>query len=398
MSFADIPSVYDDTLSACFACGKCREKCTSLQAAGMTLMEVASGMRNAVAYSEDAAECGRNIAGTDGLIQAVRGCFFCEHCVSDCEAGIDVTSLMYASRKVFQDTGLIPRGAYSSVLVDQEWHIFTAYRAIWGIGYPDLTRHIATEDTPAATDCAIAFFPGCSLAAYGPELTREVFAYIEQHRGKCTMIDECCGSPLKSAGFLDRAAALEQRIVDQVVASGAKAVVTVCPGCCNVLEAAFAARGLDIRAMTMAELLVEEGEAKRPLPQQARFFRSCQDRDGSYLDNALALFEGTADVQTICGGCCGAGGAVSAYSPEQQAAKVEEVLAQCESGDVLVSMCPTCAYTQAFQLSNTQRKDIVPKHYLELVFDSQFDWDKTFSQLGGMWTGEYGPWLSQVFA
>ena len=38
------------------------------------------------------------------------------------------------------------------------------------------------------------------------------------------------------------------------------------------------------------------------------------------------------------------------------------------------------------------------RHYCELLFDSRFDWDRTFAQLGGMWSGEYGPWLARVFA
>ena len=51
----------------------------------------------------------------------------------------------------------------------------------------------------------------------------------------------------------------------------------------------------------------------------------------------------------------------------------------------------------AYRLMNNPR-DIVNKHYTELLFESQFDWNLVFYQLGSMWSGEYGPWLAEVFA
>ena len=46
----------------------------------------------------------------------------------------------------------------------------------------------------------------------------------------------------------------------------------------------------------------------------------------------------------------------------------------------------------------SEPRDISNKHYTELLFESQFDWDLVFAQLNGMWYGEYGPWLASVFA
>lgn len=43
-------------------------------------------------------------------------------------------------------------------------------------------------------------------------------------------------------------------------------------------------------------------------------------------------------------------------------------------------------------------RDVQNKHYAELMFRNQFDWPKVFAQLQGMYEGEYGPWLNQVFA
>ena len=84
------------------------------------------------------------------------------------------------------------------------------------------------------------------------------------------------------------------------------------------------------------------------------------------------------------------------YNDDQKNAQVARKLACAQEGETLVTMCPTCTYTYAFDLSANPRP-INNKNYLELLFDAQFDWDTVFAQLNGMWTGEYGPWLQNIF-
>lgn len=184
-----------------------------------------------------------------------------------------------------------PGDTYASVEVDKEWDIFTAYRAIYGIDLTDLTRHIKTETHDAATDCEVAFFPGCSLAAYAPDLTREIFETLDELGGKTTMIDHCCGSPLKSAGFFDRAEALCDRSCAEIASSGAHALVCVCPGCKNAMQAALDRNGMDVRAVSLSAFLLEHGfTPKHPLPEGSYCMsKACQDRDGSCLDATLEV-------------------------------------------------------------------------------------------------------------
>ncbi|MDY2624979.1 MAG: (Fe-S)-binding protein [Coriobacteriales bacterium] len=390
---------YWEFLGQCAECGHCTAACPSLTQAGMTLGQIARGLIAADDASEDAQDLAMNIYANEQLTQAVRGCYFCTSCEQVCFADNDVAKLIYHARTDFQNLGLIPREAWSSVQVDQEWDIFTAYRAIYGIGYPDLTRHLDTEEAAGQHDCQVAFFPGCSLAAYGPELTREVFATVEELGGKTTMIDHCCGSPLKSAGFYDRADALLGRIADEIAASGARTVVCVCPGCCNAVRDTVAAHGVKAQVVTLASFLNQHGfTPKRDLSGvDVALSKSCQDRDGAYLAETRQLLGLPDDTPAIFRGCCGAGGAVSAFDPNQQVAQVDRKLQYVADGQTVVTMCPTCTYTYAFQLMSEPRP-ITNKNYLELVFENQFDWDVVFYQLNAMWSGEYGPWLAQVFA
>ncbi len=424
-------------MGQCTECGHCRETCPSLSHAGLNLGQVAQRMlaagrkaaqgsttqdsttqeertqantaQTAATQPNEAQDSSAQpvstqfsitqaLASDSGLVQAVRGCFFCTSCQQSCFAHNDVSELIYAARVDFQQAGLIPREAWSSVLVDQEWDIFTAYRAIWGIGYADLTRHIASDYGAAQTDCQLAFFPGCSLAAYSPELTREVFATLEGIGGKTTMIDHCCGSPLKSAGFYDRAQALCNNIVNEIVASGARVVVCVCPGCKNALISAAKRCGVALHVTTVSEYLLQHAFTPKNDTGQLNlcFSKSCQDRDGSCLQATRELLGVTDSQTTIFHGCCGAGGAVSAYNQSRQAQQINTKLDFAKNGETVVTMCPTCTYTYAFHLMSAPRA-LDNKHYLELLFKNKFDWDTVFNQLNSMWTGQYGPWLASIF-
>ena len=75
------------------------------------------------------------------------------------------------------------------------------------------------------------FFPGCSLVSYAPEVVRKAGAWLTEAGFAWALSDDCCGSPLMSAGLFDRAAALRQRVLDQMLAAGITRLVTVCPGC-----------------------------------------------------------------------------------------------------------------------------------------------------------------------
>lgn len=384
----------------CVHCGHCVTVCPSLTAATLDLGRVAQGLWNARIVPNAAAVLGK----AAGLTQAVRGCFMCRRCVEECPSEVDVIRLMLAGREVYQAAGAIDRSAWSSVQVDQEWHIFTAYRAIYGIGYADLIRHKTTEGTAADADCKVAFFPGCSLAAYNPELTRTVFEAIEELGGKATLIDYCCGSPLKSAGFAERATALRQGIVAEIEASGATQVLCCCPGCRNILEQAAREVGSSLKCVMLPGWLLEHGFEPVQAPEGVRIFQSCQDRcaymaqpGATAVDDIRRLLAGAQDAPVLCDGCCGAGGAVSAFAPDQQAAQVQGVLASCEAGETLVSTCPTCTYTFAFQLMQ-QPADVRNKNYLELVFGHDFDWDTVFARLQGMWSGEYKDWLAATLS
>lgn len=390
---------YRAFLGTCTQCGHCTEACESLKASGMTLGQIASALLAAKRNAETQEDMMISIAYDPSLMQAIRGCFFCTTCKNTCFAHNDVCDLIYHARIDLQDMGIIPREAWTSVQVDGEWDIFKAYRAIYGIDLTNMLRHISYEGHEEEHDCEVAFFPGCALAAYAPELTLEIFQTLEELGGKTTLIDHCCGSPLKSAGFFDRAEELCVNNAKEIESSGAKTLVCVCPGCANAMGKTLAMQGSDVKVVSLAAFLTEHGfKPKHPLPDGEIFIsKSCQDRDGSYLDETCEALGIGKDVPSIFHGCCGAGGAVSAFEPDRQFAQADEKLSFAPDGSTVVTMCPTCTYTYALRMMSNPR-DINNKHYAELLFESQIDWARVFAELEGMYAGEYGPWLAQVFA
>ena len=399
MGLLERSSTYWKFAGTCAQCGSCTKACASLTNNDVTLGQIAKMMLAAERASSTPEELRDAIAANERLVKAVRGCFFCTTCKNTCFAHNDVCDLIYSARADFQDLGLIEPDSWIGVQVDQEWDTFTAYRAIYGIGYPDQTRHILTDTHEPESDCDIAFFPGCTLAAYGPELTAEIFDTIQELGGKTTLIDHCCGSPLKSNGFFDRAEALCDLNASEIVFSGAKQLVCVCPGCANAMRDTFERNGItDIGITSLAAFLKDHGfTPKRALPEGKIFLsKACQDRDGRYLEETSELLGIDRDSAAIYHGCCGAGGAVSSYDPDRQQKRIDTKLSFATDGSTVVSMCPTCTYTYANRLFEKPRP-ITNKHYTELLFENQFDWVNVYNQVNSMWTGEYAVWLAMTF-
>jgi Fe-S oxidoreductase len=332
-------------------------------------------------------------------------------------------------REPFMAAGLMPPDASKLVMVDNEWHIFSAYRAIYGIAYPEFTQladaaatcgeketvdrreangaaaHMTADDKTIDT----LFFPGCSLASYAPELMRRIGQWFDAAGYRWAMTVECCGSPLMSAGLFERSEALRRGLLNQMRAVGVTRVFTVCPGCGEELAEMV---GGEVDIIPLPELLLEwpfaDSDGAAALPSLT-FFDSCHDRfdtrHGSAVRKLLkACFPKSSQIEMPHHGkdtlCCGAGGAVSAYDAEITQRRVWRVIDEAKGteANALVTTCPTCTYTIAQALLSAGPERGVSSHnYLELVFKQPINWQMVFSQLETMWTGEYGPWLTQTF-
>ena len=400
----------------CSHCGKCTRRCEVLAGPGLDIgqVEAAYGRIMALAPEERPAAVIELVQADYALYNALRQCCFCGFCTAACGHHVLAADRMRDWRQLFMQAGLMPPDDSKLVMVDNEWNIFSAYRAIYGIGYADyLSLAQAAEAGPGAADTLL--FPGCSLVSYAPEVVRVVADWLAESGVRLALSDGCCGSPLMSAGMFDRAAALREGLIRQMQQAGITRMVVICPGCAEEF-APDMPEGIQI--VPLPELLRECAAKRRaagmpegfaPLSRPSvTFFDSCHDRfDTAHADSIRALlarYVPEADQREIDHRkrgtlCCGAGGAVASYDPDITDRRVWRVIdeARATGADTLVTMCPTCTYTIAQACLAQPDQAIGNKHYLEMLFGVEIDWARVFQQLNDMWTGEYGPWLSQTF-
>ena len=201
---------------------------------------------------------------------AVRRCCMCGHCTVACAEGVDARETFSALRELLALSGAITGEGFESTQVDLEWHIFSVYRAVHGIYFQDLPGCDDALEHGADT----LFFPGCPLASYAPDLAREVFQWLLDQGVNAVFSDACCGSPLKSAGRMERAEAFKRSLAESFRAAGIRRIVCVCQGCAD--ELASAAGIGDIEIVPLPCLFVEAGMKARP--DKLRAFM--QDRNG----------------------------------------------------------------------------------------------------------------------
>lgn len=416
--------IVESAASACSGCGACARRCEVLDGAGdegvpLNVGELAGAFAGAATGGDVEAARGAvlSLVGErPELALAVRRCCMDGFCTLTCPDAIDAREVFSALRELLHEAGVTGEDGFTMTRVDQQWHIFSAYRAVHGIFYNDLPSLENAREWGADT----LFFPGCSLVSYAPELTREVFAWLQERGMAVALSDDCCGSPLRSGGFADRCEAHKSALVDRAREAGIRRVVFVCPGCRDEWEATPGVEALELIALP--ELL--DAADVRPRPEKIASVLSCASKGGASDDPAIALFDschdrdgrfGTslrrifADCRTVelahhgkSALCCGAAGAVSLVDQplcDRRARRVLDEEPREVGAGLVVANCPTCAYTFAA----TRRADAAAGavagpafcQYLELLFEAGFDWSGVFDRLESMWFGEYGPWLAQ---
>lgn len=402
---------------SCTHCKRCTLRCEVLQEPDLDIGLIEEGYCAIASLpsSEQPEATLRAVQEHPELYHALRRCCFCGFCTATCQTHLLAPERMRQWRQLFMRAGLMPPEDSRLVMVDDQWHIFSAYRAIYGIAYPEfVSLASAAEYGPGWVDTL--FFPGCSLVSYAPELTRRVGQWLSDADIAWALSDDCCGSPLMSAGLFEQAEVLRQRILDQIRAAGITRVVTVCPGCGEELVELV---GGEVDIVPLPELLLEKSLSSEALGKplgfaplstaSVTFFDSCHDRfDGRHGASVRELMRLNLPETTIFEMehhrkdtlCCGAGGAVAAYDSDITERRVWRIIDEARNtgADTLVTTCPTCTYTIAQAcLGVGLERGINNRHYLELLFGQEIEWPLVFDQLGSMWTGEYGPWLTTTF-
>jgi Fe-S oxidoreductase len=348
----------------CESCGLCTQMCSLLGDLGSTPAEIAASLLRGEVEER--------------MLVAIQRCDLCGGCGQDCPAGVLPGELFLAARQALVAAGRISSDDYDVMRVDRDWNFFTIYRDTYGIRYDDLRT----------ARCETLFFPGCTLAAYSPKLTRAAYAWLQGQGRSLGFSDLCCGKPLASIGLRAEEERLLARLRAEVAACGAREIVTACPNCEAHLRNA-AIPGVTVRSLygwMFAAGVRLEGS------QTLTFHDSCPDRcDGRNPRDVRGLLSGFPQVEMPSRGgntlCCGSGGIVSAVDPDLCAGRAARRLAELSvsGADACVTSCMACAHRLARAGSPGQ-----VRHCLEYVFGIPADYAQVERNTQQMWEGPQG--------
>lgn len=405
----------------CSHCGKCTRRCEVLAGPKLDIGTIEKAYNTVAALPEEnRADAVRELMASDySMYNALRQCCFCGHCTAACGNHVLAPDVMRAWRELFMQCGFMPPNDSKLVMVDNEWHIFSAYRAIYEIYYPQFTMlcdaACESNNSGESNSPRTLLFPGCSLVTYAPEVVAALGDWLNDSGIDWVLSDDCCGSPLMSAGLFERAQNLREKIIEQMRHAKIERMVTICPGCADEFREFLPE---DIQLVPLPELLYKQAQIRlsegkdsgfSPMNlNSVTFFDSCHDRHN--MRNAKALrrlfkkYIPNAEIHEMTHAkratlCCGAGGAVGSYDADITDRRVWRVIeeARATGAETLITMCPTCTYTIAQANLAHPQSAMNSLHYLEVLFNAEIDWNAVFYQLNAMWSGEWGPWLNQTF-
>jgi len=205
------------------------------------------------------------------------------------------------------------------------------------------------------------FFVGCTASYVEQELARSTVAILEAlGEDYAVMGDEwCCGSYALRLGDRELAVELARHNVEALRASGAKRIVTQCPGCYKTMAKDYARLGFDVGVEVLhitqyLARLIDQGKVKF---RQVGKGRRVTYHDPCHIGRHCGIYEEPRKVIEAMGfeltemprnrnlaWCCGAGGGVKSGYPEWALWTAgERVREAVETGaDTLVTSCPFC--------------------------------------------------------
>lgn len=412
--------------ASCTSCHACTQRCSLLEAREWDLRALCQEGLTIVRGAESLENLREALAGHDSFRSFVLSCEGCDRCTATCPQQLHMSGVWQAAREMLRACRFLEDSALQLVKVDCTWDTFSVFRAVQGTSYCDLpllrvepidAAEAGWVDPNAGTFSEVPqaetlFFPGCSLVTYAPGVTRSAFAWLSEHVGPTLLSTSCCGSTLGFMGETERANAWKERVVAAARDQGVKRIVCVCPGCAAQLAPVAARVAPEIEFVPLARLLVDAGvrvdaEALGADALPVMVVDSCNDRSSIHGDAIRELFGNVDSVLSPCRGadarCCGAGGGVNLHNKPLARQRTRFMLetARDQGARTLVTACPTCAYTYAFERWESKAAGdgswdgLGSINYLEAVFAERIDWPATFDALYDMWQGKQAAWVAE---
>lgn len=306
-------------------------------------------------------------------------CALCNHCTVKCPVGLHAANATKPLRALLLKEHPELRANYRKFRTDCKYNLFSALRAKSKGDVHDVTNIEGAADLGGDADHT-AFFPGCSLFAYAPELTSRVSQWLRDEKIAAFTLYVCCGATFYDVGFFEEFETYRERVRAFLHKHEIEHLIVSCPHCNHILPEIIEGTGIDI--VRLPDILVEHKMAN-DLEETISFHDACYDRDTGAFGNAARDLFCQATIKSMkheredCL-CCGGGGMVSMYAPDYCTYRRNQRLAEMDEvgADRVISTCFSCV--------NSLQRGIgtVPmQHYLELIFDYSVDWNKVYASV-----------------
>lgn len=375
----------------CVRCGACLNVCPVFASlAGQTYGHIYQGGIGAVLTAFH--------HGWDKAQDPASLCMGCMACKDVCPAGIDIPRLVLNLRtRLAEEKGLpwTNKVAFQSILkyparMDKTVKLASSLQRpfvdddmmIRRLPYP-FNSLAQTISLPALSDqplCQkmkqhasprktgkprVAFYAGCIANYAYPELGEDVISILSEHNADpyCPLDQACCGAPAFFAGDIETALSLARRNIQALEKTKPDYIVTVCPGCANMLQNEYPrltaaatkwnkrAKALAVKVRDFSQLILEltpTAEKKPPCNQKVTYHDPCHLRRGMGISSEpreLLQREGFELVEmNDSDSCCGFGGHIVLAYPELAGSVLKRKLDNIEAtgAQIVVTNCAPC--------------------------------------------------------
>jgi Fe-S oxidoreductase len=339
--------VEDRAVLECFNCGSCLLRCPVYDVVGKDFGGPAYLGGRGVAFT----------TYTDGASVAVRSglslCTNCGLCTEMCPVRIDVPESVRKARSIAKAQKALPTPE-QAVLVKSvrnyhnPWMQPRQAKAKWAEGL-----HLRSKGE-------VLFFAGCSPSLLHPEIpiaTVEILRSAGVDVAYLGKDEVCCGSTLLKIGEEELFAKVAAEGARRIKISGAKRIVTSCPGCYLTLKKYrnyvddFEVE-VEHSSQALARLLDEGRLELKEVKAEVTFHDPCElGRLGGVIEEPRKVLEsipGIALREMKESGkrsqCCGSGGGVKTAHPDLATSIGAKRIAAAEAtgARTVVTSCPWC--------------------------------------------------------